>query len=472
MKQKFFLRAWLMALLPLALLVACHDKNDEPSNPQLPSMVSTSIEGDWLENSSDKNMISIGEVHYDSDGSFSMFSMIVNTEINEIFNYNGEWSISQDILTETYRSQITGQNLTDRYNLMFCDKYSLIIENLKSTDIAQSDKIVSKRTLSIDETCDFSIEDSEYSEFIPISYSSTNSHVATVDESGHIEALNPGIAYIIASSKIGNVVNKVTVTSPLIIDDYIQYMGNNIKEVTAEFGDIYITTPSEPISERQFFLANPIVQSVTMGYALQKVRMIIVTIRPSFDANEIMTAWDNAFDTSSTSKLVHSYIIERNGEKYLAMLDNSAIQAMLTIISYVEVPPTEYEFTETDFTQFAWLPGTPVIEAATILNYDITFENIEDGFFDTIKITDNNAFDELSVLFETEEEPFPVDCIILRCKKDITEEDLKPWFESVFTPTDDELNPYTYDFGNGNVYVYCKKVGSRLNVYYKTRKRR
>lgn len=468
MKPTKLIKVWLLTSLPVIGLMACNNKEDEPEQPEIPSAVSEPIIGEWLENNSDDKMIGYTETHYESDGSMSVTAVIVNTEINEFINYDGTWSVEDNILTEKYNSPFTGQATTDRYHLMYSGKYSMIIEYDALSDVNQYDKIVAKHTLPIGESADFIIDDSE---FVPLSYKSSNSHVASVDEKGYIQAKHPGFAYIIASSKIGNAVNKVTVTSSLIIDDYVQYMGKSIQEVTNDFGNIYITVPGDPITQRYFQIPNPDISLVSVGYAMQRVTMISAIFRVGVDMEKIMTAWDNAFGTSSNSQLVHSYIIERNGEKYYAMIDST--DGSLTILPYVETPPPATgDFSDSDFTQFAWLPGTPVIEAATKLNYDITFENIEDGFFDTITVSDNNAIESLSVLFETEEEPFPVTTIIMRCKKDITQEDLDPWLSSVFTATGEDLNPYTYDVGNGKVYVYFKTSGSRLNMYYSTSKRR
>lgn len=470
MKRRTLLRNSVLALLPFLGLMSCHNDKDEPSVPEIPEMTIASIAGEWLENSSDENMIGLTETCYNTDGTMQVQAVMVNTEINEIFQYEGNWSQDDETLTETYESPFTGGNVTDRYRIMYCDRYSMIAEYQGSTDVAQYDRIVAKHDLSINTTYDFSIEDPEFS---PIGYTSTNPHVATVDENGHITACNPGFAYIIATSNIGNAVNKITVTSPLVIDDLIQYMGKNIHDVTSDLGYIYIPQPGEPITFRIFQLPNPFIDELSIGYSSQKVVMVEARFRWNADVNEVMDAWDKAYGTTSTSNYVHSYDIESNGEKYHAMLDNYSFPASLTVIKYTETPPSgENEYKESDFTEFAWLPGTPVIEAAERLNYSITLENIEDGFFDTISISDNNAFENLNVLFEQEEEPFPVTTIFMRCKKNVTEESLKPWLSTVFTSTGEDLNPYTFDVGNGKVYVYFKTVGSRLNVYYSTSKRR
>ncbi len=468
MKPIKLIKVCLLSSLPVVGLMACNNKEEEPAQPEIPSAISEPIVGEWLENSSDENMIGLTETHYEADGAISVFAVIVNTEINEIINYNGTWSVNDNILTEKYESPFTGLATTDSYHLMYSGKYSMIFEYDALSEVSQYDKIVAKQDVAVGEAAYFMIDDPE---FVPLSYKSTDPHVASVDENGHIQAKNPGFAYIVASSNIGNAVNKVTVTSSLIIDDFVQYMGKSIQEVTKDFGNIYFTVPGDPMTQRYFQIPNPDISLVCIGYAMQKVIMISASFRVGTDMEEIMTAWDNAFGSTSNSHLAHSYIIERNGEKYYAMLDST--DGSLTILPYMETPPPATgDFSDSDFTQFAWLPGTPVIEAAAKLNYDITIENIEDGFFDTIAISDNNAIESLSVLFETEEEPFPVTTIIMRCKKDITQEDLNPWLSSVFTATGEDLNPYTFDVGNGKVYVYFKTSGSRLNMYYSTSKRR
>lgn len=460
-------RLWLTAVLPLVGLMACHD-DDEPTPPDPADMISTSIVGDWLQNQSDEHMILLGEIHYDESGDFSMNTVMVNTEINEIFNTEGTWEVTDEDLATSYISPFTGAMTTTHDRLMYTGKYSIIVEDGITGEITQSDRIVESHTLPIGETVDFSIDDSD---FVAQNYKSTDSHVASVDENGRIEARHPGVTYIIASSDLGNAVNKVTVTSPLIIDDYLQYMLKPIQEVTAELGNIYVDVANNATTARIFQLPNPLVYLVEVDYAIQLSRMIFVSLRPGTDMQPIMEAWDKVFDNTAASKSTRQYIIERDGQKYFVMMDSNG--GMISIMPYTEpTPPPTPDFNEADFTQFMWLPGSPVQEVANKLNYTITDENMEDGFLDTITLSDNGVFEQLNVLFDEEEEPWPVTSIYMRTKKGVTEDNLKEWLGALFTATGEDLNPYTYDGAYGKVYVYYKTSGARLNVYYSTSKRR
>lgn len=468
MKLTTLTKVWLIGVLALGGLMGCHKDDDDQTEPEIPSMVSEPIVGSWLQNSSSNSMIGLTETCYEADGTMRVNTVIVNTEINEIINYGGTWNVTDESLSETYQDPFTDQTTVDRYHVMFSDKYSLVTEHEGLREITQSDKIVATQTLSVEETSKFIIEDED---FFADEYKSTDSHVVTIDEKGDIKACTPGVAYVIASSPIGNVVNKITVTSPLVTDDFVSYMGESINSVTAELGNIYYTVPGDPITFRYFQLPNPIIRQVCIGYAMQKVYTLTAFVRLGTNMDEIMEAWDKMYETASTSKLIHTYKINRDGQNYYAMLD--ATDGSISIIPFVETPPSpSTELSETDFTQFAWLPGTPVNDASIKLNYNITPENMEDGVWDTLKVSDNNAFESLSVLFDESEEPFPVTTVIMKCKKDITQDIIEPYLAKVFSPTGEELNPYKYDMGNGCVYVYFKTSGSRLNVYYSTSKRK
>ena len=118
MKRRKLSKNCVVALLPLLGLLSCNNDKDEPSVPDMPL---APIIGEWLENNSDDKMIGLSETCYYSDDTMHVQTVIVNTEINEIPEYEGTWSKSDDQLTEIYESPFTGETTTERYRIMHCD---------------------------------------------------------------------------------------------------------------------------------------------------------------------------------------------------------------------------------------------------------------------------------------------------------------------------------------------------------------
>ena len=450
-----------MAMVMTIVMVSCSDDdNDKKDEPVLEETYS--IVGEWLEDSSDESMVAMAATRYDEDGTFVAWQAIVSPEINLYYDFDGVYSYTgSNYLDESYTSPLTDGHTTDRYEIMYVDKYNLLTKYSQQSIVTELHKIIDTYEMSSGESRSIIVDDSD---FIVTKYTSTNPHTAMVDSDGTIYAKRRGMAFITASSDLGEAVVRVIVNdedNP--IENYLEWIGRSIFETEIDYGTNYLDVIGSPMSDRRYNMLDDIIESVVFSYAIQKIRVITVTLRVSADLQALADTFDKKYTNLSTAKTLRRYMVDYEGSTYVIFFDLN--NSYILYMPYVEATePEPGQFTDAEYRQFEGLVNKPVVDVAKSLDYTMTSEDWENGDF-TMSISDNNLFDSVNVLFDETEDPHIVGTVYMRCKSGIEQEDIEDWYMNHYDITGDEKNPYSTE--GGSVYISFKKSGSRLNVYYR-----
>lgn len=453
-----------LALLPL-LMSSCSDDDEVKVDNEEPEVVNYSIVGEWLENSSTENMITMGVTNYKEDGTALQWTAIISSTIYLNETYDVTYDLNGVNLTEKFRNPIDGINVTDKYDILYLDKYTMITSYPASGSVSNRSKIIDTFTMIPDESRSINIDDSD---FICYDYESSDERIATVDASGNINAIKRGTAYITAKSTIGDAVIRVVVEDDEnLVENFLRWMGKDIYEVSDYYGKIYKDVPGDLLIERQYNVLDDYLEHIAFDYVSRQVLIIYLTFRNDIDWNIIADFFDGKYENQSIAKTLRVYIVDYEGATYYMMLDLN--DGMMVIMPYTEPeqPDSSAVGEDSDYTGFDLLIGQPAPVIAELFGYELTEENMEDGFFD-ITLSNNNVFEEVSILFDESEEPYLVNTIMLRAKSKIEQVNIEPWYQKNFVSTGDELNPYSNEAGT--VFVTFKKNGSRTYVYYRDRK--
>ena len=135
-----------------------------------------------------------------------------NPSIQELDRFYGNWAYFADsqslVLNETRESG--GATIEIYYQLIQVDKYSMKLreKSLKKTVLFL--KIVEKINLHVGEYQDISYMMNH--SIIAHNYSSSDNSTVTVDSSGKVTAISPGIAFITISTDVGTLIVQVKVS--------------------------------------------------------------------------------------------------------------------------------------------------------------------------------------------------------------------------------------------------------------------
>lgn len=469
--MKFNHKPFLLALVVLAgLSTSCKDEdvllNSGTPNPPTPPTPTYSVKGQWLQETTSGGVQVMATDNYKEDGTFDSWIYFAGDQ----YTYSGTYTYSDNKLTRRYVSPITNSNTVEVYIVNKLDKYSMS----STLDAVQASenfyRIVNTYQMNVGDSRAFSVDDAD---FAATAYSSTNPQVATVDATGKIQAVKRGFAFIKASTASSTAAIRVEVADASHpVDDLMPFMGGSIENVKAAFGDNYTEIPGELLTEWRYDVIDNVIKSVSFSHLMGNVMTATISLRDEADFNAIAQYLDEHYTLKQSNSAFRQYSTEVGDERYAIMLSLS--QKLITFMRDFSNPdPEQKTFPDEAYQQFDGLILQKINDAASALNYELTEEDWENGFTELISI-DNPIFASLSLIFDEDEdsdEYMEVGTVTLDCKNGIKQEDIEGWYKEHYEATGDELNPY-YRGGDKPYWVSFRQSGSRLEVLYKTSKRK
>lgn len=458
-----------MAVLLTAGLIftSCSKDDDDKGGGGQPQKEATII-GEWFQDASAGDVKQYSAAKYNEDGSAEFMMLLVTTTESLYYNYNGSYSLKGSSLSESYVSPITGENATDKYEVVSLDKYALTVKFLGNNATDVMNRIVDNYSMTVGDSKNFGYSADGFS---PTAYKTSDEAIVRVSASGSIEAVKRGTAYVSATSAEGTAVIRVTVTDPdNYIDDFMSFIGGPIDNVTKVYGNHYIEVPNTLV-ERTYALADELVESAMFAYFGGTVLMANVQLREGVDSEAIISSFKKKYTLYKESKNVPVFSTVIDGQEYRISYFIS-----LGTISYMpnlETPePEPGNYSSAAFEQFDGLIMMGKADAAAkAFGITLTEENMEDGWFD-IEGFDNEVFRQVSVMFNEDpddEEYMNITTIMLFTKRGIKQADIEQWYATHYTATGDEKNPYQSNT-SPVYYISFKESGSSTTVYYKFRK--
>ena len=456
-----------MAMLLAAGLSSTSCSSDDDDNSKNPKEEYTII-GEWFQDASAGNVKQYSASKYNEDGSAEFMMLYVNTPTSLYFKYGGSYNLSGTSLSESYVSPLTGDNTTDKYEVVSLDKYALTVKfsGNNATDVMH--RVVDNYSMTVGSSKTF---DYNTDGFSPTAFKSSDETVVRINASGNIEAVKRGTAYVSATATDGTAVIRVTVIDPdNYIDDFMSFVGGSIDNVTKVYGNNYIEVPNTLV-ERTYALADELAESVMFGYFSGTVLMANVQLRGGINSNAIIDSFNKKYTLYKESKYVPVYSTTVDGQEYHITYFIS--DGMIVYMPYIETPePEPGNYPSAAFEQFDNLimMGTADV-AAKAFGITLTEENMEDGWFD-IEGFDNEVFRQVSVMFNEDpddDEFMNITSIMLFTKSGIKQADIEQWYANHYTATGDEKNPYQSNT-SPVYYISFKESGSSTTVYYKFRK--
>lgn len=443
-----------MAFIACLAITGCHDDEDKGKTIQIRG----TIVGDWLNDQSNGNTKLFAVNSYHEDGTVEQCLVWINKAQNTYDFSNGTYRCDNITYTEYYDNNNTS------FDVQYMDGYSMIISNSDLGVFETMNRIVNTYDMVVGEEQLYVIEDMD---FVPTEYVSTDPVIASVDDSGLIHAVKQGMAFIKATSSLGTAVIRVNVTDPHnIIDDFASYMGASIEVIKNIYGTDYIDLYNGTTAERNYNIYDKYVEHAVFSYFARTVQNISIDLREYADIEAILGSYRQKYDSYLNSKQMFKTTV--NGKNVLILVYPSDYR-----ISFVyekeQQGSDDDNYSDSSYQQFEDLINMTATQAAERLNHEMTDEEWEDGFFD-VDVDDNEIFENVSVMFDQDEDPFEVETVIMQCKRGITQEKIEPWYKEHYQATGDEINPYCSE--GESFYIRFKQSGSRLSVYYSKRKAR
>lgn len=466
MKKIKLIKFFSVVLFVAIFVTGCSNNDDSIIEPPPYQNEEPTIFGEWFEDASEgKTQIYLTN-NYKEDGTSKVWFGYASASNSILYDYDATYSYDNNIVIEKYVDPISGDNITEEYKVNGLTKYTLTLYYAPQETTSTQHRIVDTYNLSVGDTKSFIINDPN---FVASEYYSTNSGVATVDNSGNIVAVKRGFSFVCAKSSIGTAVIRVIVTdSENVIDDFSSFLGKPIEEVEKVYGNNYYEFAGDVQTERVYALMDEKIADVDFMY-MGKVYNIVVDLRDGVDSNSIIDSFKKKYNLQSESSVSARFNTEIDGQKYAIFyyIKDGKIKYMTDMTP----EPEEGNYSSASFEEYNNLItlGT-VTNVANQLGYQLTDEDMEDGFFN--KTVSNEVFDRVSVSFDEDPESddyLQVSSVSLRAKSGVTQEDIEYWYKNNYTATGDEKNPYSSST-SPVYYVSFKKNGSRIYVNYQFRK--
>ena len=208
MKRKII---YCLYILPLVMMVftlsSCSDDDDDFGG----AAISNSYVGNWFLDWSSTEKKMWVEMDFDASGNFKYYEIMSSLKEGLNLREKGESTYSKDGNTLVCRFDwsSTGTSSTERFNITYVDKYTLVLTYDQTGSEETYSRIVDEYYIKVGESTQFEFNDSE---FANANYSTTDERIAKVDDNGNITAVRHGITYITARTGVGAVTIKVNVS--------------------------------------------------------------------------------------------------------------------------------------------------------------------------------------------------------------------------------------------------------------------
>ena len=456
-KKSEILRCIFMTFVVLAMN-SCHDDGEKMNTTQIRG----SVVGEWLDDASSGSEKLFTTEKYNENGTLEMLYVYINKTHNSYDFYEGSYTIDNNTLKQNFDYENGPETVS--YEIQYMDGYSLTYYDAEQGFVSSLKRIIDTYEMTIGEERVFVIEDMD---FDPIEYTTLDPSIATIDDDGMIHAVKRGMTFVTATSKIGTVVIRINVNDPEnVIDDFACLIGASIEDVKNIYGTNFIDVYNGVTAERNYNFFDDYVEHGVFMYFARKIQNITVYLRDYADISAIYESYRQKYDSYNNS--TNMFVTKTDGVDILIFLDPLDKSIIFMPLKEPQTDPEEeHIFSDESYQQFESLINMTAEQAAKELNHEITEEEWLDGSFD-VDVEGNDIFDMVSVLFDEDEEIPEVGTVILRCKKDVSQEDIEPWYKEHHQSTGDEINPYCSE--GETYYIRFKKSGSRINVYYSKRK--
>lgn len=237
MKRKSFLnKLYILHILIAAVTFAsCSDDNEDTGS----NVKTNSYMGRWFLDWSNSEKTMWLEMGFDASGNFTYAEIMSSHKEGLSIREKGSSTYRKEGNTLVCRFDwsSTGTSSTERLDITYSDKYTLVLTNAQMGTAETYSRIIDEYYIKVGETAPFEFEDSDFSN---ATFSATDKRIATVDDSGLITAVKHGTTYITARAGVGAVTVKVNVIdTEQPYTEYGEDLSLNKKQIIAKYGDNY-----------------------------------------------------------------------------------------------------------------------------------------------------------------------------------------------------------------------------------------
>lgn len=191
----------------------------------------------------------------------------LTTSLYDSNNGNATWGVSDGSLRIKYISSFSGNQVTHDYKIQRFADYGFTAHQADLDLTFEFSRIVTEKTTSVGEIFKFEVP-SKYQDFIPYTFTSSDSRIASVDAEGNVKINKCGTAFIFANSSVGSLVCKVETPAPkdeMIPQCFMTDMFLTLDEFRENHPDYFMLDPDYSDGTLYFLPSDPKFSSC-LGY--------------------------------------------------------------------------------------------------------------------------------------------------------------------------------------------------------------
>lgn len=401
--RKFFNTMILpLFIMAMTVCISCGDDDDDNHEVSL----NNKIVGEWYADHSSGDKIARCINKYESDGTYSYEILISSFKEgrNEKTTGNSTYTISGNVLKEY-------NELGGTYKITVLDQYTMTLFNEQTSSEETHHRIIDTYSLSRGDVSSYNFSGIGIT---PVSFTTSDSCIATVAANGEITAVKRGTAYITARFTSGAVVIRVNVTDENnMTDDFSENLNLSIEDIVNKFGESHFIPESG--NGLVYYMGDWEINEINFYFNdLGKVESIIVQYWSDIN----MKAIDESFKKK--------YSLSESNDSYNIYKDSKGKINYFIICDWDEYT-VAYTREMSEFEYFDGFKNMKADEIATKIGYELTEE--DDGAF--LKAYNGDFFDRITVMYDNDTKE--VTMISLRCAEGITLEDVEPWYKENYS---------------------------------------
>ena len=363
---------------------------------------------------------------FERDGSFSICQADVSFDGSVDYGY-GKYTLNGKKLKLSYTMYET--SITDEYEIRSVGKYDmhLFYPSIQQEEIDY--RIIETKYMRVGETASALISDIN---FIPDSYESDDNRVVKVDQTGIFHALRQGTAYVLIHSSIGTAVVRVVVNADTYVEDFVKYIGENVRMAADAYGPNTYKEGSfkNGLNQRWYFLIDDIISELVFLYNQDDiVEHIMLQLRYPSDVELAKKAF------------YHHYQYEEEREDVCYFRSEKSAREIRISINEKD-----------GIVQFYFVTGDdPIAEVDSIVKelavmnvtevfskYDIPETDRKEGL--VVISVENEVFTYIYIYFDPNKEKIKM--ISIETKEGVSLDDLDSWYRQHYIFTDSENFKY------------------------------
>lgn len=391
------LRILSFVLLSLLAYTSCSDDDNTSSTS------ASHFLGGWYLDWSTSEKINWNEMNFYADGTFNYCTITSSMKEDVNIKEEGKSTYTYDgkVISCLY-NWTTGNASTEKLQINYLDKYTCILENITYGLEEAYSRIVDTYYLNVGDATKFVFNDPE---FQANSYTSANTKIAQVTETGEITAIKRGTTYITARAEVGSVTIKVVVTDQnFATDEFSNDLTLSKREIIKKYGKDYMELPD--LNGLLYYPGERDINELMFKFdKTGKVTEVMVGYWPGSDFQKI--------NQSFNRKYKHIGIEENGYNVYLASNEKCNYYASVDI----QMSMVSYTKKINDFEKYdLGILGT-ADELAQLLGYELTEE--DDGYFATA-LKGGDTYEAATVMYDTETKMPQM--IVFTCKENVSED--------------------------------------------------